>query len=158
MKFKSWNIPQSVLDETSRKFSVGRHEVFVIWTAPLMATEPVCEVKKCVVPLQCPGTSRWGVYVHIDGIELNRIQFDNYDRGERSVIQLHTHPSADVTMSELDMQWEVVKHVGALSIIVPSYGNMGLVGFPGASVYEREAYGWRLWSNNEIKERLRCIK
>ncbi|ODA41860.1 hypothetical protein DSBG_1352 [Desulfosporosinus sp. BG] len=69
-------------------------------------------------------------------------------------MQLHTHPSANVIMSRLDLEWEVVKHIGALSIIVPYYGSRGLEEFSGVNVYERMEKGWRLWSKEEIRERL----
>jgi hypothetical protein len=94
------------------------------------------------------------VWVHIAGQELQRIQLDNFQRKERSIIQLHTHPGANVNMSQLDKEWEVVRHMGALSIIVPFYGTRGLNLFDGANVYEREGDDWRLWPRSETAERL----
>ncbi len=159
MKYETWEIPDQIIRETTTAFQVGHHEVFAIWTTPLKLAEKICRIQRLIIPDQKPGASSWGgVYVHIDGIELSRIQFDNYDRSERSVVQLHTHPSNDVLMSALDREWEVVKHVGALSIIVPNYGMNGLQNFPGVSVYERETDAWRSWSRSEIAERLRIIK
>lgn len=150
-----WSVARSVIDETERAFCVGAHEVFVMWTASLREIGSECGVRRCVVPQQRPGFSPMGgAYVHIHGRELSRIQFDNYDHGERSVVQLHTHPGADVTMSELDRQWEVVCHVGALSIIVPFYCRQGLLGFRGVSVYEREEQDWRRWDVNEVERRV----
>lgn len=157
MKFERWEISRHVLEETAAAFARGRHEVFVIWTTPLYTTGTACRVSRCVVPAQRPGFAAGGAYVHIEGAELDRIQFMNFDRRDRSVVQLHTHPSVDVRMSELDRRWEVVCHIGALSIIVPSYGDRGLIGFPGANVYEREDVGWRLWSRAEIDNRLRIV-
>src|SRR5713226_7100139 len=139
MKFERWEISRKVIEQTLAAFKRGRHEVFVIWTGQLNIVHPSCRIQRCVIPTQQPGFApQGGAYVHITGAELSRIQYQNYDLGERSVIQLHTHPSGDVRMSELDRQWEVVNHVGALSIIVPSYGDRRLEGFPGANVYERE--------------------
>jgi len=152
---EEWKITRSIIEDTERTFRRGAHEVFAIWTAPLKEAGSECRIKRCVVPDQKPGfSSQGGAYVHIEGRELSRIQFDNYDHGERSVVQLHTHPGPDVTMSELDRQWEVVCHVDALSIIVPSYCKHGLLGFQGASVYEREERGWRRWGVSEIARRL----
>ncbi|WP_145023143.1 hypothetical protein [Geobacter argillaceus] len=155
MKLKYFEIPKDVVAETERAITAGNHEIFAIWTAPLTTEEEVCKVKRCVIPKQTPGQTTFGVYVHIEGKELSRIQFDNFDRKERSVIQLHTHPSANVWMSELDREWEVVRHIGALSIIVPFYGKNGIKGFPGVNVYERETNDWRLWSQDEVLARLR---
>lgn len=156
MKYLNWKIPKQVLTETQQTFLRGKHEVFVIWAAARLDGEQgvTAEITRCVVPEQRPGVSQHGVWVHIKGEELQRIQLDNYRRKERSIVQLHTHPGADVRMSALDREWEVVRHVGALSIIVPHYCRQGLNGFKGVNVYEREEEDWRLWSPNEVAERL----
>lgn len=154
MNYQKWNIPKFIFAESDAAFRNGSHETFVIWTTPLKYTGSICEIKRCIVPAQRPGFTATGAYVHIEGHELNKIQFENFDKGERSVVQLHTHPSTNVIMSRLDLEWEVVKHVGALSIIVPSYGSRGLEKFPGVNVYERMEKEWRLWSKEEIRERL----
>lgn len=109
-----------------------------------------------IVPEQESYACADGVYVHVPGRELRRIAFDNYERGERSAAQLHTHPSADTRMSALDREWEVVAHHGDLSIIVPNYCRGGLDSFKRASVYEREQGGrWRLWGAGELAGRVR---
>jgi proteasome lid subunit RPN8/RPN11 len=155
MKFKTWSVPHAVLEQTEKAFLSGNHEVFVIWTAAASQEPPdAADILRCIIPQQQPGETPHGVYVHIAGSELQRIQVDNYTKGERSVVQLHTHPGADVGMSDLDREWEVVRHVGALSIIVPFYGRHGLDSFEGVNVYEREVAGWRLWTPSETSTRL----
>lgn len=156
MRYNKWEIPRQVLVETERAFCSGQHEVFVIWPAKRIGAEKaeVAEITRCIVPAQTPGVKGNGVWVHIAGQELQRIQLDNFKSGERSVVQLHTHPGSNVQMSELDREWEVVRHIGALSIIVPSYGLHGLDSFAGVNVYEREEADWRLWTRKEVMERL----
>lgn len=157
MKFKCWQIPKSVVRQTEQALLAGAHEVFAIWTAPHPvdgSTPDMADVSRCLVPAQTPGVTSTGVWVHIEGQELQRLQLDNFARKERSIVQLHTHPGRDVRMSQLDRKWEVVRHVGALSIIVPFYGTRGLRLGDGANVYEREEGDWRLWSPEEAKERL----
>jgi len=154
----SWRVPAPAVEETESAFLRGQHEVFVLWTASTHDESDVCAVRRSITPNQRPGQTPSGVYVHIDGAELARIQFGNLDLAERSVVQLHTHPGSDVAMSALDRQWEVISHVGALSIIVPYYGRLGLLGFPGAAVYERESTDWRLWPSAETAQRIRVIE
>lgn len=158
MKYANWKIPGRVLEETEQALQRGQHEVFVIWSAPLSDGEgpgsPSAAITRCILPTQKPGFTASGVWVHIEGQELQRIQLDNHRRRERGIVQLHTHPSADVNMSALDREWEVVRHVGALSIIVPDYCKRGLRSFDGVNVYEREEGDWRLWSRGEVTERL----
>lgn len=156
MKYTNWKIPRQVAEMTEAAFRSGEHEVFVVWPAPKTPeVTGVAEITRCIVPEQEPGVSpSGGVFVHIEGAELQHIQLDNFRRGERSIIQLHTHPGHDVRMSQLDREWEVVRHVGALSIIVPYYGRLGLSLGSGANVYEREEDDWRLWSDAEVLDRL----
>ncbi len=157
MIYRSWSIPRSILETTETAFRSGHHEVFAIWTALLNPTDLECKILRCVIPEQSPGSNSYGEFVHIPGAELSRIQVDNFNRGERSVVQLHTHPSEDVRMSGLDRSWEVVIQEGALSIIVPNYCRESLLGFSGANVYEREGNDWRLWSSDEINQRIKII-
>ena len=130
----------------------------MLWTAPLSAAPPggACAVSRAIVPDQDSDAGPRGAHVHVSGRELSRIEFDNYEKGERNVAQVHTHPSANTRMSALDVKWEVVAHPGALSIIVPDYCRGGISSFNRASVYERLAGGrWRLWAAGEMKRRLR---
>ena len=151
MKIKKWEVHRDVLDHTEAAFRAGEHEVFAIWSALHIKANviDVMEVNGCIVPAQTPGVTAEGVWVHIEGRELQRIQLDNFKAGRRSVIQIHTHPGADVRMSRLDRTWEVVRHVGALSIIVPHYCRFGLQLGTSANIYEREEDDWRLWSSAE---------
>ena len=112
MKCNKWVIPSAVATQTERALLVGQHEVFCMWTAAAgnaISDEATgsAEVLRCVVPAQTPGETPSGVWVHIAGQELQRIQMDNYHRQERSIVQLHSHPGANVQMSELDREWEV---------------------------------------------------
>ena len=102
--FTNWDIPVTVLTQTADAFARADHEVFVLWTAAFNEDGGTCRVVRCIVPEQQPGRTGLGVYVRIEGRDLARIQYDNFDRKERSVVQLHTHPSADVRMSDLDRQ------------------------------------------------------
>lgn len=157
MKYGKWRVPSAVIRETEAAMHGRPHEVFALWTAALeLETEYLeqAHINRLIVPAQQPGWTPHGVYVHIAGGELQRIQFDNYDNKRRSIVQLHTHPSRDVNMSQLDREWEVVAHVGALSIIVPDYCARGLSLTSGANIYEREEDDWRLWSVQETIERI----
>lgn len=169
-----------MLDDTLRALTSKQAEVFVLWTAPLPAARSsgssgssaghagrgrgsgasggggCCAVRRAIVPDQESHTGIRGAHVHVPGRELARIAFDNYKRGERSVAQVHTHPSASTRMSLLDVQWEVVAHPGALSIIVPDYCRGGPLSFRKASIYERQEGGrWRLWGAGELGRRIK---
>lgn len=156
MKIEKWKVSHEVVVQTERAMRAGAHEVFVIWSANQLddGHHDLIQVDGCIVPAQTPGVTAEGVWVHIEGRELQRIQLENFKTARRSIIQLHTHPGTDVRMSRLDRAWEVVRHVGSLSIIVPNYCQGGLQLFNGANIYEREDDDWRLWSRVEAQERL----
>lgn len=152
----SWIVPRGVVDRTIDALSGRDAEVFALWTEPLPPVRGRRVISRVVVPAQKPHAGARGEHVHVPGSELRRIAFDNHERGERSAVQIHTHPSSDTRMSELDAQWEVVAHAGALSIIVPGYCRGGIASLVQSSVYEREEGGrWRLWGSGEIERRLR---
>lgn len=131
-------------------------EVFVLWTETLPPARGRRVMARAIIPAQEPYVGTRGAHVHVPGGELRRIAFDNHERGERNAVQVHTHPSADTAMSALDVEWEVVTHPGALSIIVPDYCRGGIASFMRASVYEREEGGhWRLWGAGELGRRMR---
>ena len=154
----TWRIPASVIATTEAALRSGAHEVFVLWTASLsVATTETMPISRAIVPAQQASATATGVYVHVEGSELARIQFDNFERRERNVVQLHTHPGHNVGMSPLDREWEVVRHVGALSIIVPYYGRRPLAGFSGVNVYERDERDWRLLAPDEVARRLAIV-
>ena len=155
MKFDSWHISRPTIIATEVALQRGAHEVFVIWAGLRSQPSPACEVTQLIIPKQVPESTVFGVAVRIDGAELARIQFENFDRGERSYVQIHTHPGTNVEMSDLDRKREVVNHVGALSMMVPHYCANGLQTFRGVNVYEREQREWRLWSPDETNKRIR---
>lgn len=148
-----WKIPKTVLENTAKILASKDSEVFVLWTAPIKMTNGKYQISRLIMPEQDSHKGFEGAYVHIKGRELSRIAFDNYKRKERSVIQIHTHPSVNVNMSRLDRQWEVVSQTGALSIIVPNYGKNGLGDFLGVNIYEKETKDWRLWEKDEFLTR-----
>ncbi len=157
MTFERWEFPASVIDTTQSTLRRGKHEVFVLWAGPRPQHSSVCRVTRLIVPEQTPESSKFGESVRIAGAELARIQFDNFERGEKNYVQIHTHPSPRVDMSDLDREREVVNYTGALSIIVPQYCAGDLAAFSGVNVYEREDDGWRLWSSKEVAERIHIV-
>lgn len=151
----TWTVPEAVVDRTIEELSDRDEEVFVLWTAPFVDGRGGCTITRVVVPRQEAHCGARGACVHVAGEELRRIAFDNYRRGERNAVQIHTHPSNDTRMSELDKKWEVVTHSGALSVIVPRYCSDGMSSFKNASVYERMHGGhWRLWDAGEMEARV----
>jgi hypothetical protein len=147
-------LPRSILDDTAAALRDPNGERTVLWQ---VAAEPATEARvvRLVVPGQRAIKSTDGHAVHVDGTELARIQFEAYDLGLLTSVQLHTHPGANVAMSDLDVAWAIADFPGALSIIVPRFGALGLVGWLGVSAYERHEDGWSAWSDRQLRDSIR---
>lgn len=149
-------MPTELVARTVEALSSKDAEVFALWTSPLDAPPGRRTISRVIVPEQESHTGADGAYVYVPGRELRRIAFDNYEKGERSAAQLHTHPSADTRMSMLDREWEVVTRPGDLNIIVPDYCRGGLGSLRRASIYEREPGArWRIWRTGEAARRIK---
>lgn len=147
-------VSRAILDETASALRDPDGEQTVLWQ---VAAEPAIEawVARHVVPAQHAIRSERGYTVHVDGSELARIQFEAHDLRLRTAVQLHTHPSANVAMSDLDVAWAIADFPGAVSIIVPRFGVLGLVGWPGVAAYERNEDGWSAWSSRQLTDSIR---
>ena len=153
----NWKIPNYILNDTAQALASKNLEVFILWMAPKKPIKNEYEISRLIIPKQDSHITKCGAYVHIDGRELSRIGFMNFYNKERTIIQLHTHPSSNVEMSLLDKKWEIVKHIGALSIIVPNFGKNGLNDLSKINIYEKEKEGWRLWNDYEFQWRFTII-
>jgi hypothetical protein len=147
-------VPRTIVDETAAALRDPNGERTVLWQlATAAATEP--QVVRLVVPAQQAIRSDRGHAVHVDGTELARIQFEALDLRVLTAVQLHTHPGANVAVSDLDVAWAIADFPGAISIIVPQFGSLGLVGWPGVAVYERDGDGWSAWSGRRLTDSIR---
>lgn len=148
-----FHIPTDVLSQTELALHHDGLERTAVWQ---LAEPPdhAMSIKRLVIPAQQPIATATGHLVHVAGHELARMQFDAYHAGLRTWIQLHTHPTRNVHMSVTDKEWAIADFPGALSIIVPSFGRLGIRGWPGVDVNERADDGWRRWDASEILARL----
>ncbi|MDA4110950.1 MAG: hypothetical protein OK439_00315 [Thaumarchaeota archaeon] len=157
IKRPKWEISNLVIKETEEALRSKESEVFVLWVGPIKKPKDKNVVTSGLVPFQDTHRGTEGNYVHVSGDELRRIAFANYERDERSVAQVHSHPGKNTTISSLDRRWAVADHQGALSIIVPDYGKNGMRDLFGLSIYEKEGSNWRLWNKRETKRRFRMV-
>jgi hypothetical protein len=147
-------VARTIVDETAAALRDPDGERTVLWQVAAGApTEP--RIVRLVVPAQQAIRSALGYAVHVDGAELARIQFEALDLGVMTTVQLHSHPSANVVMSDLDVAWAIADFPGAISIVVPQFASLGLVGWPGVAAYERDEDGWSAWSRRQLADSIR---
>lgn len=148
-----FSIRESLVRETEVQLRIPGGERTVLWQASVVPRNPLC-IERIVVPEQTPLRSLAGYAVRVPGRELARIQFEAFDLGLRTWIQVHTHPGEDVRMSGLDVQWAIADFPGALAIIVPDFCARGLTGWPGVAVYERSEAAWHRWPSASVPARI----
>ena len=149
----TFSIPLNIVHATEEALRLDGAERTAIWQLA-EPSDPEMTVRRLIVPLQEPIVTAHGHLVRVPSSELARMQFDAYDAGFRTWIQLHTHPGINVCMSDTDVAWAIADFLGALSIIVPTFGRDGLSSWTGVGVYERGDDGWREWGTDESRTRL----
>ncbi len=143
-----YKVSLAVLRSTAkalRRVGQGREEAAVLWQGRILSNTEA-EVTKLIVPKQIAGPAHFNISVEerlriID--ELNKV-------GEFILIQLHTHPK-EAFHSEADDRLAVTKHLHAISIVVPHFGNHWSGALAEASLHLNLGGGlWRKLTEAEV--------
>ena len=123
-------IPRSsVLEPTVEALhEAGRYgdEAFAVW-AGIVEDGTTVRFTRCIVPEQTPQRTPHGLLVTVGGEALNAINRECYRRGELMAGQVHTHPT-EAYHSDTDDHFPLVTLLGALSIVIPDFGQQGTKG------------------------------
>ena len=97
-----------------------------------------------------------GWYEQRDGSSWDELYAFGYRHGMYYLLQIHTHPPGFSTRhSPRDDIGAFSDRLGFLSIVLPDFADGGLsLHDPKATVHERTAHGWRVWSHAEALDRL----
>ena len=112
------HIQEALLIETITELQHGgppRTEHVALWLAK--RTDPQITVRELFVPEQEAAAG----YFHIPRLAMGHLMVYLRERGLMIAAQLHTHPQ-DAFHSPADDRWAIVRHVGALSIVLPAFG------------------------------------
>lgn len=145
-----FQIPLQVLSDTLQFLrEMGTHgcEGLVLWVG--IAVDNEARVHQTVIPKQIPVRSRDGLSVHVDGETLYDLNVWLYEKRLRLLAQVHSH-GEHAYHSETDNQHSIVTTFGALSIVVPYFGNVpcSLESF---AFLRLSAKGWVELSRDEIQ-------
>jgi hypothetical protein len=143
-----YKVSPAVLRSTAKalcRVGQGRKEAAVLWQGRIL-TNTEAEVTKLIVPKQIAGPAHFNITVE----ERLRI-IDEIDKvGEFILIQLHTHPN-EAFHSEADDRLAVTKHLHAISIVIPHFGNHWSGALAEASVHMNLGGGlWRKLTDAEV--------
>lgn len=112
-------ITPKIIDDTLSQLAFharGRKELVVLWLARKVAGQAI--VERAYVPLQVSDTRFFNIPP--EGMQL----LFNEIRPSRLLVaaQVHTHPK-DAFHSPADDRWAVLRHVGALSLVIPYFAQ-----------------------------------
>lgn len=111
-------LPTAILQDTLTRLREGgrrRHERVVLWLAPA-AGGAATTIQEAYEPQQ--ETAKDAFYLPPHSLQA---LMERLHRGRLRVVgQIHTHPKA-AFHSKADAEWAIVRHVGALSLVLPRF-------------------------------------
>ncbi len=102
--------------ETLREAGAHGKECVVLWLAPAAVARPPVPIVEVYRPLQVAEVD----YFRLPPQSMRAMM--GHMRGARLKIaaQVHSHPG-DAFHSEVDDEWAIIRHVGALSLVLPRF-------------------------------------
>lgn len=124
----TFEVPRSAVEVTLASLREGGengNEVFVLWGARV--EDAVLHFGSVLVPKQTAYRTSHGLLVTIEGSALFSVNKTLYERNEILAAQVHSHPT-DAYHSDTDDCYPLVTLKGAVSVVVPYFGQEGLAG------------------------------
>ena len=146
-------VPKSIVETTDRYLSVSREEgveVVVYWSGRQEANGLV--VRKVWFPAQSSSPYSFAV----GSKALFELNIGMYRLGHELVGQVHTHPS-DAFHSEADDENAVCLQSGAISAVVPGFGQYSVSDVHHTLIFERRGRHWVELSPPEVAARVRFL-
>lgn len=135
-------IPLELVDQTLEPLQEAGHhgyEAFVLWGGRFLDDDGF-EFVSAYFPEQTTSRGEEGLLVRVDGEALFRVNRAFYESGLVLGGQVHSHPT-DAYHSEIDDTYPLVTLVGALSGVVPDFGDGGRERRPDWAWYRLVAAG-----------------
>jgi hypothetical protein len=115
-----------------------RFELFVLWTGCIKG--PNFEVEHAYVPDQRSYREDGDLMVHVEGPALFELNRWLYERKQLLGAQVHTHPTT-AYHSDVDNEFPIMTTIGGLSIVLPNFGDGGLLAH-GVVAFRLSQAGW----------------
>lgn len=145
-------VPLELVDQTLGPLQkAGRrgYEAFVLWGGRF-AADARFEFVSAYFPEQTTSRGEEGLLVYVEGEALFRVNRAFYEQGLVLGGQVHSHPT-DAYHSETDDTFPLVTLVGALSAVVPDFGDGGRERLPDWAWYRLVAAGDWVTAGDETR-------
>ncbi|HOJ12461.1 MAG TPA: hypothetical protein PK733_18005 [Clostridiales bacterium] len=154
-------IPFNLLKET-KDFLVqmGKKdkEAYVLWSGVKLSTFEF-QVRGMIIPEQLAVKTAFGYAFDITASSIGKINEALFDKGEMGLIQVHSHPGESAFHSPRDDKLSVINRLGALSIVLPYFGNIDFSDFSKVKVHiHTGVHQWEVLPLNKVKEIIHIVR
>lgn len=108
------NLVYSTLEEI-QKAGMNRQERLVLWLGKNTSSDKV--ITEIFIPQQISDVD----YFHLSSESMKNTLRYLRERRLKIIMQVHSHP-ADAFHSAADSRWAIIRHEGALSLVIPYFG------------------------------------
>lgn len=128
------------------------HEAYVLWTGRKLKDNNYI-VTDIVIPGQKANKSAFGYFFDISGKSIAKIVADLQSKNTIGLIQVHSHPGESALHSERDDYLSLLGRKGALSVVLPFFGNVDFDDFSYSKVHMLTGlHHWELLSDEQVKK------
>jgi hypothetical protein len=133
-------------------------EAFVLWTG-IQNPDNSYSVNNLLIPYQIADKNNFGYSFDIPGKSISEIIQVLYNSGEIGLIQVHSHPGASARHSLRDDTLSILNRSGALSIVLPYFGNIEFNDFSNCLVHVNVGINkWDVLPYSKVKEIVKILR
>lgn len=158
MSSSKYFVPFKLLEKT-KDFLVqmGKKdkEAYVLWSGVKLNTDEF-KVRGIIIPEQIAVRSAFGYAFDIPASSIGKINSTLFSKGEMGLIQVHSHPGESAIHSPRDDKLSIINRLGALSVVLPHFGNIDFSDFTKVKVHiHTGVHKWEVLPLNLVKEMIR---
>ena len=134
------------------------HEAYVLWTGRKLEDSNYI-VTDIVIPGQKANKSTFGYYFDISEQSIAKTVSDLQSKNTIGLIQVHSHPGESALHSKRDDYLSLLGRKGALSIVLPYFGNVNFDDFSYSKVHMLTGlHHWELLSDEQVKKIMMVLR
>lgn len=158
---KVYYVPYTIMEET-KKFLIEKgkvyEEAFVLWKGTRISDDEF-KVTGYIIPKQTASNNLCGYSFDIDSEEIERMNSQLYKNSEMGLIQVHSHPGCSTIHSNRDDDLCILGKKGALSVVLPDFGNTNFTDFSNATVHiQTGVHKWDIIPKSKVKDYIRIVR
>lgn len=156
-----YNIPINIMAKT-KEFLVSKgkqdSEGYILWKG-IKKNDTEYQVTGFVIPEQVAIKNVYGYAFDISARAIEKVTVELFKNREIGLIQVHSHPSLSTIHSQRDNTLSLLSRKGAISVVVPHFGNVEFNDFSRTTVYMQTGiYKWDIVPKNQVSNILRIVR